>query len=208
MRASRRRPAAGRRDVSTIDPDGDVLTLVQQDNLRDATQLLMQRYGTAMFRYACAEVRDPALADDVRQVVFIEALRDLPRFAGDSTLRVWLFAIARHRVLDAVKKRRRTQSHYDDADGADAADPQPSPGESIDDARVRRVLYTCLDKLSDKSRIAVLMHYQQGFTFEEMARICGEKPGTLHARVTRALQQLRVLISRARTAPSKPTKLR
>ncbi|MEO7733810.1 MAG: RNA polymerase sigma factor [Kofleriaceae bacterium] len=185
-----------------------MLVLVKQDNLSDATRLLMERYGTAMFRYACAEVRDPALADDVRQVVFIEAHRDLRRFAGDSTLRVWLFGIARHRVLDAVKKRRRIQRHYEDADGTDAVDPYQSPGESIDDARARCLLYQCLDKLNDKSRIAVLMHYLMGFTFEEMARICGEKPGTLHARVTRALHQLRVLIARARTPPGKPTKLR
>jgi len=205
---SLRRAAAGRRDVDRVDPDDDVLVLIQQDNLSDATQLLMQRYGAAMFRYACAEVRDATLADDVRQVVFIEAHRDLRRFAGDSTLRVWLFAIARHRVLDAVKKRRRSQSHYEDADGADSADPHPSPGESIDDARLRVLLYQCLDKLNDKSRIAVLMHYLMGFTFEEMAKICGEKPGTLHARVSRALDQLRALIDRAHAPPGKATKLR
>jgi DNA-directed RNA polymerase specialized sigma24 family protein len=43
-------------------------------------------------------------------------------------------------------------------------------------------------------RTAVLLRYQQGFTFAEMARICGEKPGTLQARVARALPLLRAWI--------------
>jgi RNA polymerase sigma-70 factor, ECF subfamily len=205
---SRRSAAASRRETPTIDRDGDVLVLVQQGNLRDATQLLMQRHGTAVYRYVRSELRDSALADDVHQHVFIQVFRDLPRFGGVSTLRGWLFAVARHRVLDAAKQRRRRLHHVGEAPGADVPDPRPSPDESIDDARLRVLLLACLDQLSTKARTAVIVHYQQGFTFEAMASILGEKPGTIHARVARALDQLRILIARASTPPGKPTKLR
>jgi DNA-directed RNA polymerase specialized sigma24 family protein len=53
--------------------------------------------------------------------------------------------------------------------------------------------------LAEAARTAVLLHYQQGFTFEEMAVICGEKPGTLQARVARALKALRACVE-ARTS--------
>ena len=49
-------------------------------------------------------------------------------------------------------------------------------------------------ELAEPARTAVLLHYQQGFTFEEMAEICDERPGTLHARVSRALPVLRARI--------------
>ena len=204
---SLRRPAAARRDDAAADPDCDVLALVQQDKLSDATRLLMQRHGTAVYRYVRSELHDSVLADDVHQHVFIQVFRDLPRFGGVSTLRVWLFAIARNRVLDAAKQRRRRLHHHRDDPSADAPDPSPSVDESIDDARLRALMLECLDKLSTKARTAVIVHYQQGFTFEAMAHILGEKPGTIHARVTRAVTRLRILIARA-SAPARPTKLR
>ena len=171
--------------------DGDVRDLVAIGNVRGAIQCLMQRHGAAVYRYCRTAVRDAALADDVHQQVFIEAYRDLPRFAGHSPLRIWLFAIARHRVLDAVKRRRRAQAHIEQAEVADPADPRPSVGESLDDRRLREALIASLRELGEDALTAVLLRYQQGFTFEEMAEICGEKAGTLHARVARALPQLR-----------------
>ena len=108
-------------------------------------------------------------------------------------MRTWLFSIARHRVLvlDAAKARRRTQGHIAEAELADAPDPRPSPAESIDDLRLRAALAAGLGELGEHVRTAVLLGYQQGFTFEEMAEVCCEKSDTLHARVTRALPLLR-----------------
>jgi RNA polymerase sigma-70 factor (ECF subfamily) len=177
-----------------IDLDGDVIDLVRRGNVTTALRHLMERHGRAVYRYCRAELRDATLADDVHQQVFIEAFRDLPRFARVSTLRIWLFAIARHRVLDAAKKRRRAQRHFEDTDRADAIDPRPSPAQSIDEVRLLEVLAASLAKLSEPAQSALLLRFQQGFTFEEMAEICHEKPGTLHARVARALPLLRAMI--------------
>lgn len=180
------------------DPDRDIVNLVSAGNLDAALRTLMRRHGTAVFRYCREELRDATLADDVHQHVFIQAHRDLLRFAGRSTVRTWLFAIARHRVLDAAKARRRAQAHIEDDDTADPTDLTPAAGEQIDDVRLREALVACVDKLGDHMRTAVLLRYQQGFTFEEMAEVCGEKPGTLQARVVRALPRLRACIE-ART---------
>lgn len=152
----------------------------------------MQRHGTSVYRYCREALRDAVLAEDVQQQVFIAAFRDLPRFSGRSSVRTWLFAIARHRVLDAVKSRRRAHAEHDDA--MEVADPAPSPGESLDDARLQQALIGCLDKLAPHVVTALLLRFQQGFTFEDMARMCREKPGTLQAQVKRALPRLRTCI--------------
>ena len=94
-------------------------------------------------------------------------------------------------MLDAAKSRRRTQSHFEPADATGVPDPLPSPAERIDDRRLREALVECLDKLREDVRNVLLLRFQQGFTFEELAEICGEKPGTLQAKVTRALPLLR-----------------
>jgi RNA polymerase sigma-70 factor (ECF subfamily) len=59
----------------------------------------------------------------------------------------------------------------------------------------------CLQKLAPHVLTAVLLRFQQGFTFEEMAAICDEKPGTLQAQVAGALPVLRRCIE-ARTGGS------
>ncbi len=173
------------------DLDADVLALVGAGDIRSALASLMQRHGRAVYRYCRLALGDAALADDIHQQVFIEAFRDLPGFAGRSSLRTWLFGIARHRVLDAAKRRRRARAHLDVAAGTDLPDPRPSPGEGLDDAQLQAALVTCLAALDEPARAAVLLRYQQGLTYEEMAEVCGEKAGTLQARVSRALRKLR-----------------
>jgi RNA polymerase sigma-70 factor (ECF subfamily) len=180
--------------LDAVDDDEEVVRLIADNNLGAALRMLMQRHGSAVYRYCREALRDATLADDVHQRVFIEAHRDLPKFARRSSLRTWLFAIARHRVLDASKSRRRAAAHLEDNDAADVADPRPTPAERIDDARLREALAACLDELGEHVRSAVLLRYQQGFSFEEMADICDDKAGTLQARVTRALPKLRACI--------------
>lgn len=176
------------------DRDADVIGLVDAGDLTAALRVLMQRYGAAVYRYCREALRDPALADDVHQHVFIQAHRDLPRFAQRSSIRTWLFAIARHRVLDAAKSRRRALAHVDHDERTDVVDPRPNAGERIDDARLRQALTECLEELGEHVRTALLLRYQQGFSFEEMADVCREKAGTLEARVRRALPSLRACI--------------
>jgi RNA polymerase sigma-70 factor (ECF subfamily) len=175
------------------DPDQDALALLDRGDIKAALQCLTERHGAAVYRYCRVALEDDALADDVHQQVFLEALRDLPRFERRSTVRTWLLGVARHRVLDAVRQRQRARSHHDEA-VAEPADTRQPPGESIDDARLQAALVDCLGELDPTIRTAILLRYQQGLSYEDMAEICGEKPGTLQARVSRALRRLRARI--------------
>ena len=176
------------------DPDRDVLRLVRGGDITAALRRLMQRHGASVYRYCRMALCDATLADDVHQQVFLAAFRDLPSFRGRSTARTWLFAIARHRVLDAARARTRAQAHINEAEPVDAPDPRPSAEQAIDDLRLREALIASLTELDDHARTAVLLRYQQGFTFEQMAEVCREAPATLRARVVRALPLLRARI--------------
>jgi len=180
------------------DPDSDLLDLVAKGDMTTALRLLMKRHGAAVYRYCRENLRDVNLADDVHQQVFIEAHRDLATFKRRSTVRSWIFGIARHRVLDAAKSRRRAKTHIASGDATAVADPRPLPSELIDDARLRQALRRCLDALRAPVRAALLLRFQQGFTFEDMATVCQKKPGTLQAQVKRALPVLKTCIE-ART---------
>lgn len=156
----------------------------------------MKRHGDAVYRYCRESLRDAALAEDVQQRVFIEAHRDLSRYAGRSTLRSWLFGIARHRVFDAAKARRRQEAPLDRMERPEVADSRPAADEQIDDARLKEALRRCLGEAGEHVQSALLLRFQQSLTFDEMADVCGEKPGTLQARVSRALPVLKDCIQR------------
>lgn len=184
------------------DSDDDLIGLIQRGELKTALHTLAQRYRVAVYRYCSAALSDPILADDVCQQTFIQAFRDLSRFQGRSTIRIWLFGIARHRILDAVRARRRAQAHQQDWPAAEPPDPRLSPAESMDEKRLREALMRSLERLDSRVRSTLLLRYQHGFTFQEMAAICHEKPGTLAARITRTLPLLRAYIESWIPSPS------
>jgi len=181
------------REASRVadDPDSSVVELIREGQLTAALREVMRRHGTAVYRYCREELHDVGLADDVHQQIFVQVHRDMESFAGRARFRTWLFAIARNRVRDAARARRRVDVHFEYDETAEMLDPTADPGERIDHARLSQALVACVSRLGEASRAAVLLRYQQGFTFEEMATICGDKPGTLQARVMRAVRALR-----------------
>jgi RNA polymerase sigma-70 factor, ECF subfamily len=177
------------------DPDQDIRDLIGAGKLDAALELLMKRHGNAIYRYCREALRDPTLADDVQQKVFFVAYRDLDTYAGRSFLRAWLFGIAHYRVLDAAKSRSRNRTRIvDPGELPDIPDRAPGVDQRIDEGRLIQALQVCMGKLAERIRSCVLLRYQQGLTFEQMSRVLEEKPGTLQARVSRAMRQLRQCI--------------
>ncbi|HET9626696.1 MAG TPA: RNA polymerase sigma factor [Kofleriaceae bacterium] len=160
---------------------------------RDRLRGWMEAHGDAVYARCVKMLRDPVLAEDVMQRVFMEACRDYPKFRHTSSERTWLLGITTHRCKDAIKARNRLAQHVqsDDDALAEAADDAADLSTSIDLRRIRRWLADCLDELTEASRTALRLRFQAELSYEEMERELGDKPDTLRARVTRALPLLR-----------------
>lgn len=173
------------------DPERDARAALAARDLRRALTILMDAYGDALYRHCRQVLGDAALADDVHQMVFVQAYRDLPRWEARSTLRTWLYAIARHRCLDALKATRRWRRRFTSV----AATPEQADERARADRSVEAAaLEVALARLKPKVRVAVLLRYREGLSFEEMAEVCGERAATLQARVARALPALRAAL--------------
>ncbi len=194
-------PAVTRDDPGATAPvpvDEDVVAAIDGGDLRGAIRLLMKRYGTGVYRFCRQMLGNDALTDDVHQQVFVQAFRDLPRFEKRSSVRTWLFGIARHRCLDAIKIEGRRDRRFplDQQPGLDDPATDLSALEQLSQAELARALATCLDELAPAARTAILLRFREGFRYEEMAEMAGEKPGTLQARVARSLPLLRKCLER------------
>ena len=108
----RRLGDVGRRKAPATFDEDEVDAALSRGDLQHAFTQLMTRYGDPVYRYALATTGDAQLAEEVRQQVFVEVYRDLPRFGGRAPVRGWLFAIVRHRCLDTTKAVRRWGLRY------------------------------------------------------------------------------------------------
>ncbi len=162
-----------------------------------ALSLIDLHYGEGLYRFISAMVREPDRADDLYQTTLLEAFRDLGTFGQRSSARTWLYGIARHRCLDALKMERRRQARIEPAaELPEIADTTPGPIERLGDAALVAALGECLDELSTEVRMVLLMRFQEGFGYEDLARICRATAETMRARVCRALPVLRRCIER------------
>ena len=65
------------------------------------------RYRPALYRLALLQIRDKAAADDATQETLLAALEGIERFRGEASVKTWLFAILRHKVVDVLRQRGR-----------------------------------------------------------------------------------------------------
>lgn len=174
------------------DPEERALEALDQADLKTALTILMEAYGSAVYRFCRQMVTDDELAEDAHQMTFVQAYESLERFSRRSSLRTWLYSIARHRCLDALKVSRRRRARFElTADPSENPDTSPGAEDRLAQRARGRALEHCLDKLAPAVRTAVLLRFHEELSYPEMARICGERPPALQVRVTRALPKLR-----------------
>jgi RNA polymerase sigma factor (sigma-70 family) len=184
------------------DPELAALAALDRGRLDDALVVLMREYGTAVYRYCRRMMADDDLAQEVQQMTFVQAHEGLARFARRSSLRSWLFGIARHRCLDHLKMHRRRHKRFGPIEEApDLAEPGGSAEDRLSERSVARVLESCLRGLAPRVRTAVLLRYQQGLSYPEIARLSKEKAPALQVRVARALPLLRRCLEEKGVAP-------
>jgi RNA polymerase sigma factor (sigma-70 family) len=158
---------------------------------RAAIVELMRAHGDALLGFCIRVVRDRDLAEEIRQQTFLEAFRDFDRFQGRSSRRAWLFGIASHRCMDAVRKRHSGWIESDDDALIRSHDPGTGPREQLEHAQLTAALEDCMKALSPEVRMTVLMRFQTELSYEELAVQLSTRAEALQMRVTRALSRLR-----------------
>ena len=122
----------------------------------------------------------PHQAEDLASDVWLEVAGALPRFSGDERgFRGWLYATARHRVIDAYRGQSRRRERRNDDDD-EAAEHVASASFA---ARVASVL-------SPDQADVVLLRVVEGLEVDEVARVLGKQPGAVRALQHQAMRRL------------------
>ncbi|CAN5591576.1 sigma-70 family RNA polymerase sigma factor [soil metagenome] len=160
-----------------------------------AMAVLFDRHGGIMHGLALRITGDEALAQDAVQDAFVGIWRDASRFdAARASARSWMLAIARHRAIDAVRRRRPTS----ELPAGDAPPPAALVAPDVWGDVSRRldgaVVGEALGRLAPLQRQAIEMAYFGGLTQQEIASRTGAPLGTVKSRVRLGLLALRTEI--------------
>ena len=172
-------------------------TLISRAKLGDiqAFETIVSRYYARCLRFAHGMLRDPADADDVVQETFVRLYRALPRYEERQRFDSWLFRILGNccRTANAVHQRHETQDIGDER--ALHAVASPDRSDAVFDAEWGEEVRRALAEVPEYNREIFLLHYVEGFSYEEIERITGVRQSALKMRVKRASDHLRARLA-------------
>jgi len=146
-------------------------------------------------------VADQGDAEDILQDVFYE-LVEAYRVMQPEHVTAWLFQVARNRIIDLFRKKKREAERNglaerveQDGEMLQLEDLLPSPDAGPDGAFARSVLLeeldAALDELPDEQRAVFIGHELMGYSFKELAEQTGVSVNTLLSRKHYAVLHLR-----------------
>lgn len=166
----------------------DNLLMAEYDGRRGeaAFAALVRRHINLVFSTALRQVGDAGAAEEIAQNVFVALAQASGKLKSHPTVAGWLYRTtlykSREWLRSELRRRHREQVALELRSAAAGGDSVWSP--------LVPLLDEAFLKLREPDRLAVIMHFMEGRTFEEVGTALGVSKDTARKRVDRCLQQL------------------
>ncbi len=162
----------------------------------DVLDSLIEQYQSRLLRYLVYLTSNRALAEDLFQETWVRVLERGSQYNGRTKFEAWLFAVARHLVIDSY--RRRTPASLDELtehDGGAALEIRdesgPSPFQMLSGREDRERIEIALEHIPAVYREVLVLRFQEDMKLEEIAQVTGAPLSTVKSRLHRGLEALR-----------------
>ena len=168
--------------------DIELIREVLQGSNARAFETLMKRYTSQVYGAALRLVKDEENAQEVTQMAFIQAYRQLDSWRGEN-FGVWMTIIANHITLRMLEKEKRRQTDPLDEN----IDP---PNEEYDEHRELQLqaLEKAITQLSEAERQIIQWHYYEGVPLQTIAQRVGQTENNIKVRIFRIREKLKMKI--------------
>ena len=178
-------------------PSDEALMLSYAGGNAGAFEQLYGRHRERLYRFLVAQLRDPALADELFQDTWQRVIAARGGWRPEAAFATWLYRIARNLLADHWRARRHRPPSPSDADERVArVSDDHTPELTLSEFEQRRSLALALEELPDDQREVLLLRLQQELTLEQIGEITGVGRETVKSRLRYAMDKLR-----ARLAP-------
>jgi RNA polymerase sigma-70 factor (ECF subfamily) len=168
-------------------------------NDREEFARLVDAYSPRIYRLGLRMLGNAQDAEEVLQNTFLQAMLNISRFEGRSSLETWLYRIATNEALMLIRKQRPEVSMDDEADHyapgeirpRDFADWSALPEDQLLDAEGRQALEEAIQRLPDSMRLVFVLRDIEGRSIRDTAEALGLTEVNVKTRLLRARMRLR-----------------
>jgi RNA polymerase sigma-70 factor (ECF subfamily) len=179
--------------------DATLVERLPHDRSGDELRELYRRYASELFGFATSALGDRELAEEVVQDVFAQLWRHAEDYdQRRASVRTWLYAIARNRIIDAHRRAAARPKRADDHDKLHTA---AEVDAALDHAVLRWQVTAALARLSPTHREVIRLAHYGGLTMREISERIGVPLGTVKSRTSYALRHLRLIFDEMEIEP-------
>jgi RNA polymerase sigma-70 factor (ECF subfamily) len=188
---------------SAMENEGQAIARGLRRRDPDLLDGLIERYHYRLFRYLLCLTGSRETAEDLFQETWIRVLERGRQYDSKSKFEAWLFAIARHLVID--RQRHRQPRFVDLLDGeSDAQSPgiaqdQPSALERVAQRETSEWVGAAMAGLPASYREVLVLRFQEEMALEEIAEVVAAPLSTVKSRLYRGLETMRQRLEGGRT---------
>lgn len=163
---------------------------------REACEALISQHYRSIYRFIVYLTRDASLAEELTQETFASAWADIERFEGRASFATWLHRIAYRKFLDSQRRHQRNAALTAGLKEQGLNEQQTlDPLQQLVADEHLRILYEAICRLSCSEYIVIVLHYIQGLSFRQVAKVLDEPTGTVKWQTSRALKRLRAYLT-------------
>jgi RNA polymerase sigma-70 factor, ECF subfamily len=174
-----------------MDGDNELVQRAQNGDTQAFGELVL-KHQQFVYNLALRGLGNPEDAQDLAQEAFLKAWRGLPSFRKEAQFRTWLYRITVNLCYNRRPQMRKEIGAQDIDSVVEMADTSKRQvAEQAEFEEMRRYLLQKLEDLPRGYRILILLRYQQGLSYDEMAEVMDVPLGTIKTGLFRAHQLLR-----------------
>jgi RNA polymerase sigma-70 factor (ECF subfamily) len=165
-----------------------------------AFEALFERYKDYVYRVAFFITRNSGDAEEVLQETFIDVLRALPRYdtAGPARFETWLYRVTVNRCRSRFRRKRPPSADWDDVvvqiERIVNGHPNHNPERATVGREQKTALWQAVDALPEAHREVIILRYQAGLSYDEIAQALDINLGTVKSRLYNAHKKLGTLM--------------